>query len=245
MVKSATPEQLARELADALPTQLKCVVLYGSAAAGDFVEGVSNYNLLAIIDPLGAKELDAVSSPVVEWNRRGYPTPLLFTRDQLAESADAFPIELLDIQQSRRILWGDDLLADIRIEPGNLQRQVQRDLIGKLLKLRGRYALTEGRQHIVTELMLRSLSTFLVLFRAALRLYQDTVPETKLDALRALARHIPFDIQPFERLFELKQLSGESRSTLPDVSFVSYLQAIECVTNAVNRRNTYLVGSKS
>ena len=32
-----TPEQLTARLGEAIPEQLKCVVLYGSAAAGDFV----------------------------------------------------------------------------------------------------------------------------------------------------------------------------------------------------------------
>lgn len=231
------PEQLTTRLAAALSQKLKCVVLYGSAAAGDFVPGASNYNLLVIVEPLSVVELDAISAPITAWVRNGHPTPLLFTQRLLNESTDAFPIELLDIQQSRRILWGPDLLADLRVDRSHLRRQVERDLTGKLLKLRGRYLLTEGRQDRVNELMLRSLSTFLVLFRAALRLYQDEVPDIKVDALQALAKYIPFDTRPFQRLCELKQLTGESRSNLPDVSFVSYLSAIECVAEAVNQHS--------
>jgi hypothetical protein len=228
------PEQLVEQLAVALPQHLKCVVLYGSAAAGDFVPGASNYNLLVIVDPLGVAELDALSPSIVSWSRCGNPTPLFFTQHQLAESIDAFPIELLDIWQSRRILWGPDLLADMPVEPAHLRWQVERELTGKLLKLRGRYLLTKGRPDAVMELMLRSLSTFLVLFRAALRLYQNTVPDVKLDALHALAKHIPFDVQPFEQLFEFKQRTGGARRKAPDVSFVSYLTAIERVANAVD-----------
>jgi hypothetical protein len=82
--------------------------------------------------------------------------------------------------------------------------------------------------------MLQSLSTFLVLFRAALRVYEDTAPERKLDALHGLAQHINFDAQPFERLFELKELTAKSPSAEVDVSFVSYLNAIESVAHAIN-----------
>jgi hypothetical protein len=205
--------------------------------AGDFVEGSSNYNLLAIVEPLGITELDAASPAVVAWNRAGYPTPLFFTPQQLAESLDAFPIEMLDIQQSRRVLWGADLLAEWRADPIHLRRQVQRELNGKLLRLRGRYLLTAGKPKAVADLMLRSLSTFMVLFRAALRLQQKEAPETKLDSLRALSRHITFDVTPFERLFEYKQRSDKARSALPDVLFSSYLAAIEHVADAVNRQS--------
>ena len=142
---------------------------------------------------------------IVAWNRAGHPTPLLFTPEGLDSSTDAFPIELLDIQQSRRVLWGADLLASMRVHAEHLRLQIERELTGKLLSLRSRYLLAEGKPEAVTELMLRSLSTILVLFRAVLRLYQSDVPPKKLDALHALRTHVDFDVEPFERLFEMKQ----------------------------------------
>ena len=232
---SQAPDQLAKQLAEALPVQLRCVVLYGSAAAGDFLPGASNYNLLVVVESLSVVELDALAPPIADWIRAGNPHPLLFTPQQLSASRDAFPIELLDIRQSRRILWGPDLLAELPVKPADLRLQVERELTGKLLKLRGRYLLVSGQADAVGRLMLQSLSTFLVLFRAALRIYEDTVPDRKLDALHALARHIDFDTQPFERLFELKQVAANSPNTTIDVSFVSYLTAIERVASAINR----------
>ena len=118
---------------------------------------------------------------------------------------------MLDIQQSRRVLVGPDLLADMRIEPLHLRLAVERELTGKLLSLRGKFAVVADRPRPVQDLMLGSLSTFLVLFRAALRLYQESVPDIKLDALHALAQAYPFDTAPFERLFEAKQLSPSGR----------------------------------
>jgi hypothetical protein len=228
-----TPEQLAARLGQAIPEQLKCVVLYGSAAAGDFVPGASNYNLLILLEPLTAAELDAMGPTIIPWTRAGHPLPLVFTPDGFMASTDVFPIELLDIQQSRRILWGPDLLAQMRVRPEHLRLQVERELTGKLLSLRGKYLLTAGKRGASTELMLRSLSTILVLFRAALRLYQDEVPAKKLDALHALREHVDFEVEPFQRLFDMKQSPAETRGA-PPVSFDSYLKAIEAVVNAVN-----------
>jgi hypothetical protein len=232
-VNMKTPEQFAEQLASTLPTQLKCVLLFGSAAAGDFVAGASNYNLLAVIEPLGMVELDAISPAVVAWNQAGNPIPLFFTPQQLIQGTEAFPIELLDIEQSRRILWGSDLLENVRVETAQLRRQIERELTGKLLKLRGRYMLVRQKPHAVTELMVQSLSTFLVLFRAALRLYQKTVPNIKLEALHALSKHIEFDTKPFERIYELKSQPRKGNRVAEPVSFGSYLGSIEHVTNAI------------
>ena len=230
-----TPEQLTKQLADALPERLRSVVLYGSAAAGDFVPGASNYNLLVVVESLALAELDKLAPPVAAWIRAGNPQPLLFTQKQLFASRDAFPIELMDIRKSRRVLWGDDVLAELIVKPGDLRLQVERELTGKLLKLRARYMLASGNVEAVNQLMLQSLSTFLVLFRAALRVYEETAPERKLDALRALAQHIDFDTRPFERFFEFKELTTRPSGTAVDVSFVDYLNSIECVAHAINR----------
>jgi len=228
-----TPEQFTTRVAEAIPEQLKCVVLYGSAAAGDFVPGSSNYNLLILVEPLTAAVLDAMAPTIIPWTRAGHPVPLVFTPTGFTTSTDAFPIELLDIQQSRRILWGPDLLAEIRVIPEHLRLQIERELTGKLLSLRGKYLLTAGKRGAVTDLMLGSLSTFLVLFRAALRLYQDDIPAKKPDALHALRKHVEFDVEPFQRLLEMKHHPAAPRGASL-VSFDSYLKAIEAVVNAVN-----------
>jgi hypothetical protein len=81
--------------------------------------------------------------------------------------------------------------------------------------------------------MVRSLSTFLVLFRGALRLYQADVPAKKLDALAALARHLPVDTRVFETIAQLKA-GHEARGVKPERLFAGYLHEIETIVNAVD-----------
>ena len=84
-----TPEELVGQLEKAIPGRLCSAVLYGSAAAGDFVPGTSNYNVLLVLDRLGGAELDAISKPALQWAKAGNRPPLLFTRSELQASADA------------------------------------------------------------------------------------------------------------------------------------------------------------
>jgi hypothetical protein len=229
-----TPEEFVERLKVALPAGLKSVVLYGSAAAGDFLPGKSDYNVVIVSDPLGLPELDALAGPVSDWTRAGNEAPLLFTSGQLATSADAFPIELADMRQSRKTLFGEDLLAGIKISPAHLRLQLERELKGKLLSLRRRYLQTTGDNQRLANLMAASLSTILVLFRAALRLFQPEVPATKIEALSALARHIPFDPEPFRRVYALKE--GPAANVAPATElFADYLRNIEIVIEAVDR----------
>ena len=95
--------------------------------------------------------------------------------------------------------------------------------------------LAAGDPRRIEGLLCRSLSSFLSLFRAAVALYQPQVPSRKLDALEALAQHIPFDPQPFRTVGEMKAgRRTAGRMDLRDL-FRSYWQSIETVTNAVDR----------
>ena len=230
-----TPEELVDQLQRALGDKLRSAVLYGSAAAGDFVPGTSNYNVLLVVDRLGLEELNAVTKPVSQWTREGHRPPLLFTPGQWEASADVFPIELCDMRQSRRVLLGDDPLDSLDIDHEHLRLQLERELKAKLLALREAYLLTGGRPKQVIRLMVSTLAGFLVLMRAALRLFREDVPTVKMGAMRQLTEHILFDPRPLVEIHELKHRRRSPREVDAQALFDAYLKTIEHVAEAVGR----------
>jgi hypothetical protein len=54
-------EQFVKSLQESLGTKLQSVLLYGSAAAGDFLPGVSGKDILIVAQPLGQTELSALA----------------------------------------------------------------------------------------------------------------------------------------------------------------------------------------
>lgn len=161
---------------------------------------------------------------------------MLFTPEELADTADAFPIELADIRQSRRVLSGVDPFSEMVFHHDALRLQLERELKGKLLALRGHYMACGGDAKKICELLTDSLSTFLVLFRAGLRLYQSEIPAIKLEALGALARHIPLEMEPFREVAGLK--IEERRLKLEEARrlFGRYLTAIETIVKAIDQK---------
>jgi predicted nucleotidyltransferase len=101
---------------------LESMILYGSAARGDFKEGHSDLNVLCVLRSVAVRELARVT-PVVRWWSKDHnePAPLFFTAEELRQSADVFSIELLDMQESRRVLFGADVVAGVLV-PMNLHR---------------------------------------------------------------------------------------------------------------------------
>src|SRR5712692_11281917 len=102
--------ELVEKLKQAAGGNLKSVVLYGSAASGDFQPKHSDLNILCVLERLDGAELAKLNPTAAWWARKGHPAPLVFTPEELHRLADVFAIELLDIQASRRVLDGEDVL---------------------------------------------------------------------------------------------------------------------------------------
>lgn|SRR3989338_1506897 len=231
-----TPERLARALTEALGDRVKTVVLFGSAAAGDHAGRWSDYNVLAVIEPLGIPELTVLARAMRGWVRAGNPPPLLFTPRELSGSGDAFPMELTDLKASYRVLAGEDLIQGLRVPVEHLRAELEHELRGKLLQLRQQYCLAGGDRRQLTRLLIRSLSTFLVLGRGVLRLlWQGEVPVNKLEAARALAGHLSLRADIFETIDRLKRGRSVPRGLDVEQLFTDYLQTIESIVRALDQ----------
>src|SRR5271155_5126668 len=156
---------------------LESMILYGSAARGDFHEGHSDLNVLCVLRSVAARELTLVA-PVVHWWCKDHnePAPLFFTAEELRTSADVFSIELLDMQESRRVLYGADVVAGIAV-PMNLHRvQVEHDLSTLLLKLRQHLLLNGHKENELRVAAAKSASSALALLRHVLIAFDEDPP---------------------------------------------------------------------
>lgn len=228
-----TPEQFVERLKEVLPG-LEAAFLYGSAAAGDYVPGASHHDLLVVARQWNLADLHALAEVSRPWQQAGNPVPQLFTSAELASSADVFPIEVVDLQQARKVLYGPDLIADLKVDQDHFRLQLEHELRSRLLLLRQRCLAAAGDENRTLAVVIASLSTFLVLFRAALRLYDNEVPSHKRAAMLALAKHITFDPQPLLTLLDSKQKHLRPASGAVALAG-SYLASIEQVVTAVDR----------
>ena len=213
---------------------LQSVILYGSAADGEFHPEFSNVNLLCILRESSFATLTAMASAVEWWHHQKQHAPLVLTRDELEHSMDVFSIELLDMQQRHRVLFGDEVLSALKI-PTHLHRvQLEYELREKLILLRERL-LVAGSKKQLWELLLGSLSTFTTLFRHGLIALGDTPPKAKREAVQALAARIPFDPSAFLQLLDIRDHKTDRKQLDAKDVFTRYLAAVQHVTAAVDR----------
>jgi predicted nucleotidyltransferase len=213
---------------------LQSVILYGSAASGEFDPEFSNLNLLCILRQTSFAALRALAPAVEWWTRQKYSAPLVLTRDELERSADVFAIEWLDMQQNHRLLFGDDPVPTLRI-PMHLHRaQVEYELREKMILLRQHLLATAANPRQLWELLLRSVPSFGTLFRHALIALGDAAPNSRRDAVQALAVRMQFDARAFLQLLDIRDHKVDRKQLdLSDVC-TRYLATIEQVTLAID-----------
>src|SRR5918912_112071 len=118
---------------------LASVVLYGSAATGEYVELRSDYNILIALRRIAPEDLRLAQAPVREWRRLGHPLPVYFTTEELRDAADVFPVEFHQMRRARVVLYGEDPFASLTIDDSNLRHQTEYELRSKLIQLRRLY----------------------------------------------------------------------------------------------------------
>ncbi len=214
---------------------LAAVVLYGSAATGEHVVNRSDYNLLIALNRITPEDLRQAQAPVREWQRLGHPLPVYFTTEELRDAADVFPIEFHQMQRARVVLYGNDPFATLEIHDHNLRHQTEYELRAKLLQLRRLYIPASVSLAKLCDLMSDSLTSFATLFAPAMMLFGQTPPIAKHDCVRAAAQFFHLDLEPFERIFAIRETGARPLSE-PEAHelFAAYLTQIAEVIEAVD-----------
>ena len=192
MMAKLTVEHFANEVATALGGRLVALLLYGSAARGTHVPDRSDVNTLLICDAVDEDLFARLERPVRDWVKAGHPAPLMLTQREWQTSADAFAIEYEDIREAHRLLAGRDPWPGIAVQREHVRRQLEHELMGKLVHLRQAYVAHWSRPKRLAEVVRGTRAGFLTMLRAVLRLAGRTPPADSAALVRDAAALIGF-----------------------------------------------------
>jgi predicted nucleotidyltransferase len=226
--------EFVNRLKEFAAANLECVILYGSAARGDFHPGLSDLNVACILRSLTVEELGRLAHVVKWWCvDQQEPAPLFFTRDELREAADVFAIEILDMKHGRRVLFGKDLVADIEV-PMNLHRvQIEHDLRTLVLKLRQHYLRAPGNAKELAPVLRKSFSGALTLLRHTVIAFGEEPPVAPRDIIARAAALTGSNAAEFDTLLKLRE-TGEFHGEIVSV-YGAYLKALDKISSALDK----------
>lgn len=208
------PEQIFQEFTDdfkkACGDELISIILYGSAARGEYIYKRSDVNFLVVLSEPGITRLRHILSLIPRWQKRRVSTPLILTQKYIHSALDSFPIEFLMMKRHYQVVYGQDVLTEIEIQPEHLRLQCEREIRGKLLYLREGYLNTYGKSERIKQLIRLSLPAFTSIFSALLYLKNVDIPRSKGQIFDRTVEVFDLDKPIFEKILNL----GENKLKL-------------------------------
>jgi predicted nucleotidyltransferase len=210
-------------------------VLHGSAARGQHIPGWSDINIVLILNEITTEVLGRLRGPLNRWREATGALPLMLTHREWLRSADAYPLEISEMRNGYRVLRGEDPVAELTVSPVDLRTALERELRGKLLRLRQGYALLSDDPKRMGEFVRRSISAVLFLCRGLLDLAGKLPPDDPVDLANAAGRVAGFDGPTLARIVTRRGLQ-DWECTEADVR--GYLAAVEQAARYVDHFQT-------
>lgn len=228
-------KELVEKFERAFEDRLVSVVLYGSAAGVDHHANFSDLNVLCVLKEITPREL-AEAEPVLRWWReQGHPSPTLMSEEEVHNSADAFPIEFRDMKDRRKILYGPDVIAEVKVDGKFYRAQIEHELRAKLFRLRQQGARVLSDPVALMKLCLDSVSTFCVLGRHALVAAGVEAKTERRAVVHQLSHTLKMDATPFETLLDVREDKAGVEIGDPGELFAKYLECIRRMVEFVDR----------
>jgi hypothetical protein len=224
--------EFTRRLREAAGDNLHSIVLYGSAARGEYHERRSDLNLLCVLNSAKAGDLARLARVIHWWSGQlKEPPPQFFTLEELRDCADVFSIELLDIGQNHKVLFGSDPITNLEV-PMNLHRvEIEHDLRALLQKLRIHFVHYSENDIQLREIYAKSISGLTVLLRHVLIAFGEDVPADRSSLYQRIEELTGADAATFELGRALRD-----NHPAPEIprSFGKYLEAIAAVIRSLD-----------
>jgi predicted nucleotidyltransferase len=218
--------EFARDYQAVFRDELKSIILYGSGARGEYIPKKSDLNFLIVLTEAAMDRLREAFPLIRKWRKRRVNIPLFLTEEYITSSLDSFPVEFLNLRDSRVLVFGKDVLEGLSFDKKSIRLQCERELKGKLLLLREAYLDSEGKTGGLGQVSSASLTAFLSLFRALLFLRDREIPRRNDELISTTAKEIGFDENPFMKVLRVKEGKVKARRSEIEGILEKYLQAI-------------------
>jgi predicted nucleotidyltransferase len=226
--------EFSDKLVESLGQNLSALILFGSAADGEYIEGKSDINILIILDNVRVVDLTVIMEAGKKYARKGLAVPLVFEREHIETSLDTFPIEFSDMRKRHIIIYGNDPLESASIEKTNLRYQCEHEFKSILVNLRRGFIKTAGNRENLETLLSGSLSSVLAASRGLIWLMGQTPPNNVDTLLSEIKKIYKIETDAMGRVWHLKKGHSGATATL-EALFDDYCREIAQLAAKVDK----------
>ncbi len=230
-----TAAKLTAHFRTAFADELRSVVVFGSLPRGEAIPGVSDLNILVLLESLNARTLVKAGPLLQQWIRQGNTPPHLYSWAEWEGMQDTFAIEVADMNDAREVLWGTDPVSVDAVTYANLRIQTEREIRDTLLHLRLRLMVATSGPSDVGALLLSGFPSFSAYMRAALRLAGQSPGLATQPVIEATAALIGADGEPMLTCFNARRTTHRLEVDLADPMVERYLTFVGALLQHVDQ----------
>lgn len=210
---------------------LDAVILYGSAAKDDYCEQTSDINVMLAFREISMNTLDALAPVIQEGKRKFRLSTMLVSQHDLERSTDVFPIKFLDIQEHHTLLWGKDVLQDIKVEESHLRLRCEQEFKNLAMRLRAFYLQRMKRAERIEQTLTHTFSSFLIGLDTLLYLQKGKHAVTKAAIIEESQEILDTDIALLHKLHKLKKGELEADMGTLKTMYGGLLTLVNCAAD--------------
>jgi hypothetical protein len=230
--------QFTQELRQLLGDELIAVELYGSGAGVNFIPGASDLNVVIVVRHARFDIFQKLQPRMADWHRQRFALPLVVDQEFLQHGCDVFPMEIYDIKEQHRLLWGEDVFGNLPIDARHLRYQAEHEARSKLLRLQALYLECAGDLKRLHALMLDSLKTFLILMRNLLRMHGQPGSQDYEELLTQFERYFGSPYPHLRQLLTIRAGRQGWPTDHADQFFCEYLTDVQQLVSLIDRLPT-------
>ncbi|MGA3052409.1 MAG: hypothetical protein ABSE00_10895 [Chitinispirillaceae bacterium] len=228
----AVARQAAEDFKICYGADLLSLIIYGSAAGGHFDPKKSDINLLVLLTEMTLPMIEKSEKFQEKWMEKRFARLLFMDKEYINSALDSFPIEFLAMKGSYIVIFGEDVLKDIRIDDRELQIQVERELRGKWLHLLREWPVAKQNPRLLRSLLHSSMRDFSAIFQALLHLKNQTVSPERKSLFAEVTKNYGLEEGALLRTMEAVK-SGNKKEMV--AIFPAYVQAIKTLIVTVDQ----------
>ncbi len=215
--------------------KIRSLTVYGSVARHEYNPDRSDINLLIVMEDCSLEALRPALEPIHKARDGCRLTPFFLTPQDIDTSRDVFPIKFYDMRDAYVVIYGQDVLGELKIDDANLRLELEQELKILLLELR-QFFIQRSRKGAPpgTEHFHAYFNSFLYLVKRLLKLLSVSGDLNSTDELIGLAtKHLDIDKGLLRRLHEEHHKGKPIKNLLEQVP--AFYGAVEKVATVVDR----------
>jgi predicted nucleotidyltransferase len=161
---------LVEDLKRAAGDNLASVLLHGSAARGEYLDGRSDLDVIVVLTDTSLPRLEEIANALVLARNRSRVEAMILKLDEIGPSTDVFPVFYEEIAERHVLLHGSDPFAKVAASPEHLRLRIEQELREAKIRMKRAAVDAFGAKDLLTGAIERKVRQVRSPLRALLKL---------------------------------------------------------------------------